>query len=150
MDSVIRGLIVYFLLLVVFRLSGTRTLAQTTSFDLVLLLIISETTQQAMVNGDHSLTNAFLLILTLVGASIVLSHLKPRFPALEQWLDGTPFLIVENGRLHRDRMRRARVDESDVMEAARSLQGLERLDQIKHAVLERNGSITIVPVTERK
>ena len=75
MDSVLRGLLVYFFLLIVFRISGKRTLSQTTSFDLVLLLIISETTQQAMVDNDHSITNGFLLIMTLVGTSILLATL---------------------------------------------------------------------------
>ena len=81
MESVFRGLIVYFFLLIMFRISGKQTLSQTTSFDLVLLLIISETTQQAMVNSDHSVTNGFLLIITLVGTTIVLSALKQFFSA---------------------------------------------------------------------
>ncbi|HWP42191.1 MAG TPA: YetF domain-containing protein [Blastocatellia bacterium] len=150
MDSVIRGLIVYFFLLLMFRLSGKRTLAQTTSFDLVLLLIISETTQEAMVDNDHSITNSFLLIMTLVGASIALSYLKQYLPALDKWLDGAPFIIIENGKLHEDRMSKARIDESDILEAARSLQGLERVEQIKYAVVERSGAITIVPMPEAK
>ena len=145
MDSVIRGLIVYFFLLMVFRISGKRTLAQSTNFELVLLLIISETTQQAMVDNDHSITNGFLLILTLVGTSIVLSLLKQRFPTLDKWLDGSPFVIIENGKMLKDRMQKARVDEADILEAARGLQGLERLDQIKYAIVERSGEITIVP-----
>ena len=150
MESVIRGLVVYFFLLVTFRVAGKRTLSENTNFDLVLLLIISETTQQAMVDNDHSMTNGFLLILTLVGASIGLSLLKQRFPALEQWLEGTPLVIIENGKVLRDRMDKTRVDEADILEAARSLQGLERLDQIKYAIVERNGDITIVPAEGSK
>jgi uncharacterized membrane protein YcaP (DUF421 family) len=150
MDSVLRGLAVYMFVLLVFRISGTRTMAQMTNFDLVLLLIISETTQQAMVDSDHSITNGFLLIMTLVGASILLSHLKQRFPALERWIDGSPLLVIEGGRMHRDRMWRARVDESDILEAARSLHGLERREQIKHAIVERSGEISIVPWPEER
>jgi uncharacterized membrane protein YcaP (DUF421 family) len=56
-----------------------------------------------------------------------------------------PLVIVENGRLLKDRMDRSRIDEEDVLEAARELRGLERLDQIKYAVLERHGSISIIP-----
>ena len=149
MDSIIRGLIVYFFLLLVFRLSGKRTLSEATSFDLVLLLIISETTQQAMVDGDHSITNGFLLIMTLVGTSIALSFLKQKFPALEKWLDGTPTIIIENGKLLKDRMNKIRVDETDILEAARKLQGLERLEQIKYAIVERSGEITIVPMESK-
>ena len=145
MESVIRGLVVYVFLLLIFRIAGKRTLSENTNFDLVLLLIISETTQQAMVDNDHSITNGFLLIMTLIGASIGLSLLKQRFPALEQWLEGTPLVVIENGKVLRDRMDKTRVDEADILEAARSLRGLERLDQIKYAIVERNGDITIVP-----
>jgi uncharacterized membrane protein YcaP (DUF421 family) len=142
--------VVYVFLLLIFRIAGKRTLSENTNFDLVLLLIISETTQQAMVDNDHSLTNGFLLIMTLIGASIGLSLLKQRFPALEQWLEGTPLVIIENGKVLRDRMDKTRVDEADILEAARSLRGLERLDQIKYAIVERNGDITIVPAEGSK
>ena len=145
MDSVLRGLLVYVFLLAIFRLAGKRTLSEATTFDLVLLLIISETTQQAMIDDDHSMTNGLLLILTLVGSSIVLSLLKQRVPALEKLLDGVPLVIIEDGKMHKDRMDKERVDEEDILEAARSLQGLERIDQIKYAVVERSGDISIVP-----
>ena len=145
MESVIRGLIVYSFLLLLFRISGKRTLTENTNFDLVLLLIISETTQQSMVDNDHSVTNGFLLIMTLIGTSVGLSLLKQRMPSLEKWLDGTALVIIENGKLHKDRMDKVRVDEADILESARKLQGLERLDQIKYAIVERNGEITIVP-----
>ena len=145
MDSVLRGIAVYVFLLLIFRISGKRSLAETSSFDLVLLLIISETTQQAMVGNDHSMVNAFILIVTLVGADIILSVVKQRAPVVEWWLDGLPLIIVKDGRLLEDRAKRERVDENDVLEAARVEQGLERMDQIKFAVLERGGKISIIP-----
>ena len=145
MESVVRALVVYSFLLLLFRIAGKRTLSENTNFDLVLLLIISETTQQAMVDSDHSVSNGFLLITTLVGTSIGLSLLKQRIPVLEKWLDGTALVIVENGRMHKDRMDKVRVDEADVLESARKFQGLERLEQIKYVIVERNGEITIVP-----
>jgi uncharacterized membrane protein YcaP (DUF421 family) len=70
---------------------------------------------------------------------------KQRSSWMDRLVDGTPLVIVENGRLLKDRMAKARVDGSDILEAARELQGLERMDQIKYAVLERAGHITIVP-----
>lgn len=145
MDSVIRGVVVYVFLLVVFRLAGKRTLSETTNFDLVLLLIISETTQQAMVDNDHSLTNGMLLILTLVGSTLFLSFLKQKFPSVDKWLEGTPTIIVENGKVLKEKMEKMHVDEQDILSAARLLQGLERMDQIKYAIVERDGEITIVP-----
>jgi uncharacterized membrane protein YcaP (DUF421 family) len=145
MESIVRGLVIYLFLFVVFRVAGKRTLAKTSSFDLVLLLIISETVQQAMVVNDHSLTNAALLVLTLVGVDIALSVVKQRFTRAEPWIDGVPLIIVENGKPLKERMDQERVDESDVLEAAREHLGLEEFDQIKYAVLERSGKITVIP-----
>lgn len=145
MGSVVRVVIMYFFLLLLFRLAGRRTLAQMTSFDLILLLIISELTQQAMVSNDHSFTNAVVAITTLIGLDIGLSLIKPRAPHIEKWLDGVPTVIIDNGRLLEDRMEKARVDETDILTAARERHGLERLDQIKYAILERSGGISIIP-----
>ena len=145
MDSIFRVLAVYAFLVLVFRLSGKRTLSEASTFDLLMLLIISETTQQAMVDDDHSITHAFLLILTLVSIDVGLSLLKQRSKPIEKVLDDVPLIILENGQPIRERMNKERVDEADVLEAARDKHGVERLDQIKYAVLERNGQITIVP-----
>lgn len=145
MDSVIRVAVLYTFLFVLFRVAGKRTLAQSTPFDFLVLLIISETTQQAMVSKDHSLIGAFIMIGTLLGIDIGLSLLKQKSPLFSKVLDDVPLVILENGQLLEDRMRRARVDQDDVLEAARELHGVEQLQQIKYAVLERNGSITIIP-----
>lgn len=145
MESVIRGVIVYVFLLIVFRVSGKRTLSEATAFDLVLLLIISETTQQAMVNNDHSMTNGALLIVTLVGTDILLSVAKQWLPVLDPVLEGSAVILVRDGKPIEDRMNRERVDLNDILEAARLQRGLENLNQIKLAVLERGGDISIVP-----
>lgn len=145
MDSVIRGTVVYLFLLAVFRVSGKRTLSQVTTFDFLLLLIIAETTQQAMIDNDHSLTHAALLIVTLVGLDVVLSALKLRSRRLELLVDDAPLVIVQDGKPIEDRMRLCRVDADDVLQAARERHGLERMDQIKYAILERSGGITVVP-----
>jgi uncharacterized membrane protein YcaP (DUF421 family) len=144
MDVVLRGLAVYVFLVVIFRVSGQRSLGQVTTFDFVLLLIIAETTQQALIGEDFSITAAFLVIVTLVALDIGLSLLKQGFPRLDRLLEGLPLVIVENGKPLLDRMAKARVDEGDVLNAARERRGLERMDQIKYAVLERNGGISII------
>ena len=104
MESVIRGAIVYLFLLVVLRISGKRTLAQVTTFDFAVLLIISETTQQAMIRNDNSITHAALLIITLIGIDIGFSLLKQRFPRLERWVDDIPLVILVNGKAIPDRV----------------------------------------------
>ena len=144
MDTVIRATIVYAILMFLFRLCGTRTMAQVTTFDLVLLLIISEATQQAMVDNDNSITNAALLIVTLIALNIGMSLLKQRSKFMENLLEGVPLVIVADGKPLQERMRKARVDESDVLDAARESRGITHMDQIKYAVLERSGQISII------
>ena len=149
MDSILRAVSVYIFLLVLFRIVGRRTLAEMTNFDLVLLLIISEATQNAMIGNDYSLTNGFLVILSLLGLDILLSLVKTHFPTFERWVDGLPLLLVDNGRPLRDVMKWARVDEADILSSARETQGLANMDQIQHAVLETNGGISIIPKPTR-
>jgi uncharacterized membrane protein YcaP (DUF421 family) len=145
MDSILRGLAVYVFLLVLFRIAGRRTLSEMTNFDFVLLLIISEATQNAMIGNDYSVTNGLVVILTLIGLDIALSVMKQRFPLMERYIDGLPLVIVDEGRPLKDLMDRARVDEQDILASARDKHGLERMEQIKYAVLERNGGISIIP-----
>ena len=145
MDSVVRAAVVYLVLLVLFRLVGKRSLAETGAFDFVLLLIISEAIQQALIDGDNSMTNAFLIVLTLLGLNVAFSLLKQRWETFERLVDDVPLVILADGRPLKELMDKARVDEKDVLQAARQQEGLERLDQIKYAVLERNGGISVVP-----
>jgi uncharacterized membrane protein YcaP (DUF421 family) len=144
MDIVMRGLAIYLFLLVVFRIAGQRTLSDATTFDFVLLLIIAEVTQQALLGEDFSVTNAMLLIVTLVGLDIALSLWKQRSRRTERILEGAPLVIIDDGKPVRERMQKARVDEEDILAAARK-EGLERMDQVKYAILERNGGISIIP-----
>src|SRR4026208_1960013 len=109
MDSVLRAAAVYFLLLLVFRLAGNRSIGQITAFDFVLLLIISEAIQQAMITTDYSVTNAFLIVVTLVGLDIMMSLWKQKSERVARILDGIPVLVIENGKLHHDRMQKERV-----------------------------------------
>jgi uncharacterized membrane protein YcaP (DUF421 family) len=145
MESIIRAAIVYIALLVLFRIAGKRSLAEVTSFDLVLLLIISEAVQPALSDRDDSMTNALLLVVTLIGMNILFSVLARRWKGFGKLIDDMPLIIVKDGKLLPDRMQHERVSEDEVLEAARELQGIDRLEQIRYAILERNGHITIVP-----
>ena len=145
MTDVLRAASVYLFLTLVFWIAGKRSLRELTVFDFVLLLIISEATQQALVGDDFSIANAFVVIGTLVALDIGFSLLKQRFEKLEKVMDGLPLVLVENGQPIRERLDKERVDEEDILEAARMLRGLERMSDISYAVLERNGEISIVP-----
>lgn len=145
MDSVWRAAAIYFVVLIMFKFAGRRVLSEITTFDFVLLLIIGEATQQAMLGEDFSLINATLVIATLLAIDVGLTLLKRRSPRLARMVDGMAMILVEDGRLLKKRMDKARVGEEDILEAARCSQGLERIDEIKFAILEKNGSISIVP-----
>ena len=145
MESVLRGTAIYLVLLVILRLSGRRTLAQATPFDFVLLLIVAETTQQALLGDDFSVTNAVVLIVTLFTMDIAMSLLKKWSPWLARFMDGTPSVLVAKGVPDWEAMRRARVDLPEILSAARRAHGLRRLDDIDFAVLERSGGISIIP-----
>ncbi|WP_027602499.1 MULTISPECIES: DUF421 domain-containing protein [Pseudomonas] len=145
MESVLRAAALYAFLLVLFRITGRRALSEITTFDFVLLLVIGEATQQALLGDDFSVINAFLVIATLVLIDILLSLFKERSPRVGRFLDGVPLIVVEYGKPLTERLRKARLTEEDILEAARQSQGLERLEQIRFAVLEKNGQISVIP-----
>jgi uncharacterized membrane protein YcaP (DUF421 family) len=148
-ESVLRGAAVYFVILIIVRLSGRRTMAEVTVFDLVLILIIAETTQQALLGDDFSIVNAALLIVTLFAMDIGMSYVKQYLPIASKVLDGTPTLLLSHGKLDERAMKRARVDKEEILSSARFQMAVERLDQIKYAVLESDGNISIIPVDKK-
>lgn len=145
MESVIRGAVIYLVLLLVMRISGRRTLSEATAFDFVLLLIIAETTQQALLGDDFSITNAVVLFVTLIVIDIGLSYLKQWSPTANKLLQGIPTVIIRDGKLDQHALRRARIGEGDILVAARQKQGLANLEQIEHAVLETDSGISVIP-----
>ncbi|BCG25218.1 DUF421 domain-containing protein [Pseudomonas tohonis] len=148
MDAVLRAAGIYLVLLLIFKFAGRRSLAELTLFDLILLLIISEATQQALLGDDFSFTNAALVIITLVAIDVVLARLKWRWPQFDLWMEGSPTIVVENGTPIEGRLRAMRIRVEDILEAAREKQGLERLEQIKFAIVEKNGKISIIPAED--
>jgi uncharacterized membrane protein YcaP (DUF421 family) len=145
MEIVLRSAAVYVLVLAFLRLSGKRTMAQLTTFDFVLLLIVSESTQQALLGDDFSIVGGALAVLTLIVLNRVSDTISWRWDRFDRLVNDGALVIVEHGEPHYERMAMARIDVDDVLEEARAAQGIERMDQIKYAVLERTGSVSIVP-----
>ena len=145
MDSVIKSLVVYFVLWLVIRSTGRRTLGQLTVFDFILFLIIGGAAQRALMAQDYSLTHAFLVIATFVIIDIAVSFVERDVPSIAKILKGVPTVVVENGHVLSGRLRRSRLTEEDILEAARRAHGLERMDEIKFAILEASGRISIIP-----
>lgn len=145
MEIVVRAAVLYFFLLLLFRAAGKRTLAQITVFDVVLLFVIGEVTGPAILAGEASLTGAALAVVTLVGIDVGLSVVKRSSKTIDRLLDGVPVVVVKDGRPDREAMRRERVDTDDVLAAARQSRGVDRIEAIGVAVLERGGQKSVIP-----
>ena len=142
---VARAAAVYAFLLAVFRVAGHRSMAQVTTFDLILVLIIGDATQQALVGDDYRLSTGLVVVSTLVMIDIALAKAKQKWPAVDAILDGLPLPLIVHGSARRNQMAAECVTMDDVLTAARERHGLSHTDQVEHAVLEQNGAISIVP-----
>jgi uncharacterized membrane protein YcaP (DUF421 family) len=143
--SVARASIIYLALLLLFRVAGKRTLSDVTTFDFILLLIISESIQTGLTEPAPALFNSLLLVVTLVSLNILFSLIKQRWPRVERIAEGLPVLIFSRGQPHRDIMDKERVGEEDIMHAARSIHGLSSLEEVEFAILEASGGISVIP-----
>ena len=143
--SVARATIIYLVMLILFRVAGKRTLSDVTTFDFILLLIISESIQNGLTQDAHALVTSLLLVLTLVSLNILFSVIKQRWPRVERITEGLPVLIYSRGKPHRDVMDKERVGEEDIMHAARNAHGLRSLEEVEFAILEASGGISVIP-----
>ena len=143
-ESVARAAGVYAFLLVIFRVSGRRTLAQVTNFDLILVLIIGDATQQALVGDDYSITTGLVAVSTLVLIDVALGKAKRRWPAVDAVVDGLPLPLIVRGVARQQQMASEGVTMDDVLTAAREAHGISKLDEVDAAVLEQSGGISIV------
>lgn len=142
---VLKTAAIYLVLLLIFRIAGRRTLAETSTFDLVLLLIIGETTQQAMVGQDDSLASAIVAVLSLVSLDMGITYLKKALPAFDRLIEGYPILLIHEGKVQDLSLRANGLDNEDLREAARLSHGLDDVKDVRQATLERDGQISIVP-----
>jgi uncharacterized membrane protein YcaP (DUF421 family) len=137
-------------ILAVFRISGKRSLSQITTFDFVLLLIISEATQQALVGDDYTMMGMFVVVATLITLDTAMSWIEGRSPAFGRLVGSLPVVVVEHGKLLEDRAKQEGITLSEILAEGREKHGLERLDQFKYAILERHGGISVVPTEDAR
>ncbi|MEN6386002.1 MAG: YetF domain-containing protein [Phycisphaerales bacterium] len=115
------------------------------NFDLILLLIISEAAQNGLTGEDYSVLNSIIIITVLVFIDICFSLLKEKIPSLGKIIDGVPTILIYEGKIQKENVKHSRTDVEDILDAARATRGIENLEQIKYAILEKNGSISIIP-----
>lgn len=155
METVLRIGFVYLFLLCVLRVLGKREFGQLSPVELVMLLLIPELVSQAIVREDFSMTNAVIAVTTLATLVFVVSALTYRFPRIGDLVHGRPGLLVDGGEFQTATMDRERVPAEEIVAQMRKA-GLTRLEEVKWAVLETDGRISIIgrrpdrpqPVTE--
>ena len=142
-EFVLRAVVVYGVVLVLVRLSGKRTVGQFTPFDLLLVVLLGNAVQNALLGEDASVGGGMLLAATLIVLNWVVGWLSARSPRVERWVEGVPVLLARDGNVYRDVLRRELISHEDFQKAMRESGCLE-LDNIRLAVLETNGQISIV------
>lgn len=143
-EFILRGIVVYGFLLIGLRLTGRRQIGQLSPFDLVLLLILSNAVQNSMNAGDNSLLGGLISASTLIVLNFLLGMLTSRSRYAERWVEGRPQILIHNGQLHRDVMAAADLSKHDLETALRQA-GCTRLEEVKWAILETNGVISVLP-----
>jgi uncharacterized membrane protein YcaP (DUF421 family) len=141
---VVRTLIVYLALLIGLRLVGRRELGQMTPFDLVVILLIANSLQNAMVGPDTSVAGGLASAFTLLAANWILTRLRARIPWLRRVAEGEPILLVSGGKVLSEHLRRSSIDLDDLEQAVRE-HGVATLAQVDTAILEVDGTVSIIP-----
>ena len=139
----LRAVFVYFLLLILFRISGKRTINDASPFGLILIFLVSGSVADALKGEDHSTTNSVILASTLVFLHLVISMLKQNKKWFRQLVEDHPTLLVKDGEEIKSRMKKHRVSSEDILAAARK-NSIKRMQDIKYAILEIDGSICVI------
>jgi uncharacterized membrane protein YcaP (DUF421 family) len=143
MDLVFRTTFVFFLILIVTRAVGRRELGSMEPFDVILLVVIGDLVQQGVTQSDYSLTGTTLVIATLAVLTVATGYLSFRFRRLRPLLEGEPIVLIANGEIRREALRRQRITVEELGAEARRSQ-IGSLAEIRFAVLETGGQISFV------
>jgi uncharacterized membrane protein YcaP (DUF421 family) len=143
MDLAIRTVVIFFFIYLLMRIVGRRELSSLEPFDLILLVVLGDSVQQAVTQDDYSVTGAFIVVSTIALLQVFLSYLNFRVPRLRPIIDGEPIVIVQDGNVIEGNARRERLTLDDIAEAAR-LQQIASLEDVQWAVLETSGELTFI------
>lgn len=142
LEKVIRSILIYFFLLVALRLGGKRELGQTNNFDLVVLLVISNTVQNAIIGNDNSLIGGITGATTLLITNYLVVRIAYQFPKFRKLTQGKSRLLIQEGRVIEKNLRAEAITEQELLTSLRR-QGIESLSEVKSACLETDGDLTI-------
>lgn len=144
MDTVLRVAFVYLILMVMVRVLGKRELASLSTFEFILLLLVPEMLQQALVREDFSLTNALIAVTTLFSLVFVTSMISFRSERAARVISGQPTVLAHDGRLIEEHLQIERITPGELFSEMHKA-GIERLEDVRWAILEEDGKIAIVP-----
>ena len=144
MDLVLRAVAIFVFIFIVTRLIGRRELSSLEPFDLILLVVIGDMVQQAVTQDDYSVTGGVIVISTMALMTVAFSYVSFRFRPLRRVMEGEPIVLLENGRPIERNLRRERLTVDEIAEKAR-LSQIDSLDDVRLAVLETSGDISIIP-----
>jgi uncharacterized membrane protein YcaP (DUF421 family) len=142
-EFVLRGAMVYFALMILVRVSGKRTIGEFTPFDMVVVLLLAESTQGALTGGDESVFGALIVCATLVALNYAVGFASARSQVIDRLVEGEPVVLMRNGKELSGVLRKHNVPPSDLEEALRHA-GIAERSQVAFAVLETDGEISVV------
>jgi len=142
-EKVLRSVVVYLFLLAAFRLAGKRTLGQMTAFDLVVLLIISNVVQNALIGNDNSLGGGLIGATAILLLNAIVAWITFRYKRMERIVEHSPTVIVRHGRILRDSLRRERLSLAELRSALRT-QGVMSLQDVRYVILEEDGKLSAI------
>lgn len=142
-EFIARAAIVYAVLLVLVRISGKRTVGEFTPFDLLVVMLLAESTQGALVGGDESVGGSLIVAATLIAMNYAVGFASARSKAVDRVVEGEPVVLLRNGRVLTDALKRNNVPLSDLDESLRR-SGITEHSKVEVAMLETNGDITVI------
>jgi uncharacterized membrane protein YcaP (DUF421 family) len=143
MDIVLRAAIAYVFIIFMLRIMGRRELSNLGPSDLVLLVVMGDLVQNGVTQSDQSITGIFLAVSTFALLTVAMSVLSFKSRRARTLIEGTPLILVEDGRLIAKNLRAERLRADDVAEQARG-QGIESIDEIKWCLLETSGTMSFI------
>jgi uncharacterized membrane protein YcaP (DUF421 family) len=144
MDLVLRATFAFVFVFLMTRLIGRRELGKLQAFDLILFIVIGDLVQQGITQSDYSVTGLVLVVSTICLLTVLTSYVSFRFPRVRPLLEGEPVVVLEDGQLIDENMKRTRLTLDDIEEAAR-LEQIADLGDVRWAVFENGGGISFIP-----
>ncbi len=140
-ELIVRGVVVFSMLLLMVRLSGRRTVGQFTPFDLLIVMLLSEAVSGSLTGGDESLVGGLVIAATLVALNVGAAYLSSHSKKMSDLLDGSPVLLGRDGKIFDKVLKECRLSQTEVKEALHENDC--KIEEVEYMFLEADGNITV-------